>query len=51
MAASKTNAPQTRPPAGVATLDWELTAVRENEPVTGQDITKADNAFADPIAN
>ena len=34
-AASRTNVPQTRPPAGVATLDCELTAVRENEPVTG----------------
>ena len=34
-AASSTNVPQTRPPAGVATFDCEFTAVRENEPVTG----------------
>ena len=39
---SLTNVPQITPPPGVATLDWELTAVRLKDPVTGYDFTNAE---------
>ena len=43
--------PQTKPLAGVATFDCELTAVLENDPVTGKDKTNAEIEFANPIAS
>ena len=45
-----TTVPVTTPESGVDTEDAELTAVRENEPVTGYDWKNPDTMFEAPIA-